>query len=159
MVSISSTISSLFFPWIQRFPLVARTGCQRPHWGLLVPSSCWKVFGWLGLSLLPRISGLGLANYSRHPMVYHTLPSVTVRNVSMTESFFSVLGASSMNPITTCTIFVVACLSCPCFLDNSRTCSLSRPQSPESLHIVTRPTSSRDVEARSDAFGFPCKLD
>ena len=80
-----------------------------------------------------------------------TLPSVTVRNVSMTESLVSTSGVSSKNDITTWTIFVMACLSCPCFLDSRRTCSFKRPQSFESLHIVTMATSKRDVDARSEA--------
>ena len=82
-----------------------------------------------------------------------TLPSVTVRNVSMTLSLVSVLGVSSRNPMTTCTILVMACLSCPCFFDNSSTCSFNEFQSPASLHIVTIATSDRDVEARSEDCG------
>ena len=81
----------------------------------------------------------------------HTLPSVTVLNVSMTPSLVSVLGASSKKPMTTCTILVMACLSCPCFLLSSRTCSFSKLQSPESFEMVTMATSRREVEARSDA--------
>ena len=81
-----------------------------------------------------------------------TLPSVTVRSASITESLFSASGASSINVMTTCTIFVVACLSWPCFFESSKTCSLSRPQSPEFLHIVTIATSILEVEARSEAY-------
>ena len=80
-----------------------------------------------------------------------TLPSVTVRNVSITLSFVSILGASSRNPMTTCTIFVIACLSWPCFLLSSSTCSFKSDQSPEFLHIVTKPTMRREVEGRSEA--------
>ncbi len=56
-----------------------------------------------------------------------------------------------MNDIATCTILVVACLSWPCFLDSNRICSLSRPQSPESLDIVIMATRSLEVDARSEA--------
>jgi hypothetical protein len=81
-----------------------------------------------------------------------TFPSVTVRSASMTDSLTSILGVSSRNPITTCTIFVVACLSCPCFLDRRRTWSLRRLQSPAFLIIVTMETRSLDVDARSEAY-------
>lgn len=50
-----------------------------------------------------------------------TFPSVTVRKVSITDSFTSMLGVSSRKPMTTCTILVVACLSCPCFFDRRST--------------------------------------
>ena len=46
----------------------------------------------------------------------------------------------------------MACLSWPCFLESSKTCSLSKLQSPESLLIVTIATRSRDVDAKSDAY-------
>ena len=69
----------------------------------------------------------------------------------MRANFFSASGVSSMNDIATWTILVVACLSCPCFLDNSKICSFSSPQSPESFDIVMIATSNRDVEARSEA--------
>ena len=82
----------------------------------------------------------------------YTLPSVTVLSVSMTDILVSKLGASSKNPITTCTIFVVACLSCPCFFDNSKTCSFNKLQSPDSFDIVTIATRILDVDARSDAY-------
>ena len=49
---------------------------------------------------------------------------------------------------------MIACLSWPCFLESSKTCSLSKLQSPESLLIVTTAMRIRDVDARSDAFGF-----
>jgi len=54
--------------------------------------------------------------------------------------------------MTTCTILVIACLSCPCFFESSRTCSFNRLQSPESLLIVTIATRIRDVDARSEAW-------
>lgn len=79
------------------------------------------------------------------------MPSVTVRKVSINASFLSVSGASSMNDMATCTILVVACLSWPCFLESSNTCSFNRPQSPESFDIVIMATSNLDVEARSEA--------
>ena len=79
-----------------------------------------------------------------------TLPSVTVLRVSITLSFTSVLGTSGRNPITICTIFVMACLSCPCFLLKRSTCSFNKLQSLASLDIVTTATMSLDVEARSD---------
>lgn len=82
----------------------------------------------------------------------HTFPSVTVLNVSIPLNFVSKLGAASRKPITTCTIVVMACLSCPCFLLSSSTCSFSSAQSPESLQIVTIATITRDVEGRSDAW-------
>ncbi len=53
--------------------------------------------------------------------------------------------------MTTCTILVMACLSCPCFLLSSCTCSFSKFQSPASFPIVTIETSNRDVEGRSEA--------
>jgi len=81
----------------------------------------------------------------------HTLPSVTVRNVSITVNLTSMLGASSRKPMTTWTILVTACLSCPCFLLNSSTCSFNNDQSPEFLHIVTMVTMRREVEGRSEA--------
>lgn len=68
----------------------------------------------------------------------------------MTESFVSRFGVSSKNPITTCTIFVVACFSWPCFLESSSTCSFNRLQSPAFLAIVQIPTRIREVEARSE---------
>jgi hypothetical protein len=80
-----------------------------------------------------------------------TFPSVIVLSVSITESFTSAFGASSMKVIATCTIFVMACLSCPCFFERRSNCSLSRPQSPDCLHIVIMLTSSFDVDARSEA--------
>ena len=80
-----------------------------------------------------------------------TLPSVTVLNVSMRVSFFSESGASSMNDIATCTIFVVACLSWPCFFDNSNICSFNKDQSPEFFEMVMMATSNLEVDARSDA--------
>lgn len=82
------------------------------------------------------------------------LPSVTVRNVSIVDNLVSSFGAESRNPITTCTIFVIACLSWPCFLESNRTCSFSRLQSPESLLSVTIATRIRDVDARSEAWGW-----
>ena len=81
-----------------------------------------------------------------------TLPSVTVRSVSMTDSFLSKVGVSLRKLMTTCTIFVTAWRSWPCFLDSSSTCSLSRPQSPASLASVTMATRTREVDARSDAY-------
>ena len=69
----------------------------------------------------------------------------------MTLSFVSRFGVSSKNPMTTWTMFVMACLSWPCFLDSSRTCSLSKLQSLASLQRVTIETKHRDVVARSDA--------
>lgn len=84
----------------------------------------------------------------------YTLPSVTVRNVSIIDSFFSGVGASSIKAIATCTILVVACLSCPCFFERSKTCSLSSGQSPDSLHIVTIATKHLEVEARSEAWSI-----
>ena len=84
-------------------------------------------------------------------LTQRTLPSVTVRSVSITDSFFSEFGAACMKVMTTCTILVVACLSWPCFFDKSRTCSFNRSQSPESLHIVTMATRSLEVDARSEA--------
>ena len=81
-----------------------------------------------------------------------TLPSVTVRNVSISDSFFSASGASLIKDMATCTILVVACLSWPCFFESNKTCSLSKLQSPEFFDIVMMATNSREVEARSDAF-------
>lgn len=78
------------------------------------------------------------------------MPSVTVRSVSINLSFVSRSGASSRKLIATCTIFVMACLSCPCFFESCRICSSSRFQSPASLQIVMIATSDRDVEARSE---------
>lgn len=80
-----------------------------------------------------------------------TLPSVTARSVSISASFFSASGASSMNDMATCTILVVACLSWPCFFESNSICSFSRSQSPESLDIVIIANSNLEVEARSDA--------
>jgi hypothetical protein len=77
---------------------------------------------------------------------------VTVRNVSINLNFVSRSGVSSRKLIATCTIFVIACLSCPCFFESCRTCSSSRFQSPASLQIVMIATSDRDVEARSDDY-------
>ena len=82
---------------------------------------------------------------------FPTFPSVTVRSVSMSESFLSIVGASSMKDMATCTILVVACLSWPCFFDNSSICSFSKGQSSESFDMVMMATSSLEVEARSDA--------
>lgn len=86
----------------------------------------------------------------RPPVIHLTLPSVTVRSVSITLSFTSKFGVSSRKPITTWTIFEMACLSCPCFLLSSCTCSFSRLQSPDSFDIVTMATIRRDVEGRSE---------
>lgn len=80
-----------------------------------------------------------------------TLPSVTVRSVSITESFVSRLGVSSRKVITVCTILVVACLSWPCFFDSRRTCSFIRFQSPAFFAIVTMAMMTRFVDARSEA--------
>jgi hypothetical protein len=77
---------------------------------------------------------------------------VTTRKVSINLNLVSISGVSSKKLITTCTIFVIACLSCPCFFESTRTCSSSRFQSPASLQIVTIATSARDVEARSDDY-------
>ena len=77
---------------------------------------------------------------------------MTVRNVSISASFFSASGASSMKDMATCTILVVACLSWPCFFESNKICSFNSPQSPESFDIVIMATSSLDVEARSDAW-------
>jgi hypothetical protein len=82
---------------------------------------------------------------------YHTFPSVTVLRVSIVCSFLSKVGASSRKPMTAWTILVMACLSWPCFLERSRTWSLSKLQSPLSLHIVTTPMRIRFVDGRSDA--------
>lgn len=79
-----------------------------------------------------------------------TFPSVTVLNVSIAAILASSLGASSKNPITTCTIFVMACFSCPCFLLSSSTCSSSNDQSPLFLQMFTTATMRRDVDGRSD---------
>ena len=54
--------------------------------------------------------------------------------------------------MTTCTIFVIACFSCPCFLLSSWTCSFNKFQSLASFAIVTMATSNRDVEGRSEAW-------
>jgi hypothetical protein len=62
------------------------------------------------------------------------------------------LGVSSRNFITACTILVVACLSWACFLERRSTWSLRRFQSPDSLAIVTMAIRRRDVEARSEAY-------
>ena len=90
-----------------------------------------------------------------------TLPSVTVRSVSITDSFVFTSGAFSRNDMTTCTIFVVACFNCPCFFESSSTCSFSKSQSPESLQVVTMATNNLEVEARSDAYrtSFSTKID
>ena len=56
-----------------------------------------------------------------------------------------------MNDMATWTIFVVACLSCPCFFDSNSICSSNSPQSFESLDIVMIAISNLDVDARSDA--------
>jgi hypothetical protein len=69
----------------------------------------------------------------------------------MTESFVSRFGVSSKKPITVCTIFVVACFSCPCFLESSKTCSFIKFQSFAFLAIVTMAMMIREVEARSEA--------
>lgn len=84
-------------------------------------------------------------------LAIRTLPSVTVRSVSITLSFTSKLGALSKKVMTTWTILVMACLSCPCFLLVNNTCSFSKLQSPESLEIVTMATNRRLVDGRSDA--------
>jgi len=86
----------------------------------------------------------------------HTLPSVTVRNVSISDSFFSGPGASPIKDMATCTILVVACFSWPCFFESNSICSFSKAQSLESLDIVMMATSSLEVEARSDAYGESC---
>ena len=57
-----------------------------------------------------------------------------------------------MKDMATWTILVVACLSCPCFLESNKICSFNSPQSPDSFEIVMMATSNRDVEARSDAW-------
>jgi hypothetical protein len=75
----------------------------------------------------------------------------------MTESFDSRLGVSSRNPITVCTILVVACFSWPCFFDSSSTCSLSKLQSPAFFAIVHIAMRIREVEARSEAFVLSVK--
>ena len=80
-----------------------------------------------------------------------TLPSVTVRNVSINDNLFSISGASSMNDMAACTIFVVACLSWPCFFDSSSICSFNKPQSPVFLDMVMMAISNREVDARSEA--------
>ena len=85
---------------------------------------------------------------------FPTFPSVTVRSVSISESFLSIVGASSIKDMATCTILVVACLSWPCFLDNNKICSFSKGQSLESLDMVMIATRSLDVEARSDAYNI-----
>ena len=89
---------------------------------------------------------------TRHVLlrIQHTFPSVTVRSVSMTLNLVSKLGVSSRKPMTTWTILVMACLSCPCFLLNSCTCSFSNDQSLEFFDIVTMATRRRDVDGRSD---------
>jgi hypothetical protein len=69
----------------------------------------------------------------------------------MTDNFVSRFGVSSKKPITVCTILVVACLSCPCFLERSRTCSFIKFQSFARLAIVTMAMMIRDVDARSEA--------
>lgn len=89
-----------------------------------------------------------MVSYTVNP----TFPSVTVRKVSITDNFTSKFGVSSRKPMTTCTIFVVACLSWPCFFDNSRTWSFNRLQSPASLQIVTIVTRILEVVARSEAW-------
>ncbi len=81
-----------------------------------------------------------------------TLPSVTVRNVSMTDNLVSRFGVSSKNPMTVCTILVVACFNCPCFFDSSKTCSFIKSQSLAFLAIVTIAMITRDVDARSEAY-------
>jgi hypothetical protein len=81
-----------------------------------------------------------------------TLPSVTVRSVSISLSFVSRSGVSSRKLIATCTILVMACLSCPCFFESWRICSSRRFQSPASLQIVMIATKDRDVEARSEDY-------
>ena len=45
----------------------------------------------------------------------------------------------------------MACLSCPCFLDNNKTCSLRRSQRRLLLQVFTIATRIRDVEGRSEA--------
>jgi hypothetical protein len=80
-----------------------------------------------------------------------TLPSVTVRSVSMTDNLVSRFGVSSKNSMTFCTILVVACLSCPCFFDSRSTCSFIRLQSFAFFAIVTMAMMTREVEARSEA--------
>ena len=77
---------------------------------------------------------------------------MTIRKVSINLNLVSRSGVSFKKLITTCTIFVIACLSCPCFFESTRTCSSSRFQSPASLQIVITATSARDVEARSDDY-------
>lgn len=83
-----------------------------------------------------------------------TFPSVTVRRVWITDSFVSRFGVSSKYFITVCTILVMACLSCPCFFERSRTWSLSRFQSSEFLLIVTIVMSNRDVVGKSLDYGI-----
>jgi hypothetical protein len=82
-----------------------------------------------------------------------TFPSVTVLKASMVESLISTLAVSSRNPITTCTIFVIACLSWPCFFESNSTCSFNKLQSFACLHIVTMATRDLDVEAKSEDYG------
>ena len=96
-----------------------------------------------GVSATARASELGLER--------PTLPSVTVRSISITESLVSRSGVSSSKPMTTCTIFVMACRSCPCFLESCRTCSFRSRQSLADRHMATMARSSRVVDARSDA--------
>jgi hypothetical protein len=69
----------------------------------------------------------------------------------MTDSLVSRFGVSSKKPMTVWTILVVACLSCPCFFDSSRTCSFIKFQSFARLAIVTMATMIREVDARSEA--------
>lgn len=54
--------------------------------------------------------------------------------------------------MTTCTIFVMACLSWPCFFERRRTWSFRRLQSPLSLLIVTMATRTLEVVERSEAY-------
>jgi hypothetical protein len=53
--------------------------------------------------------------------------------------------------MTVWTILVVACLSWPCFLESSRTCSFIKLHSFARLAIVTMAMMMRDVDARSEA--------
>lgn len=69
----------------------------------------------------------------------------------MMDSLVSRLGVSSRNPMTVCTIRVIACLSWPCFLDSTKVWSLSKLQLPAFLQIVMMAINIRDVEARSEA--------
>lgn len=54
--------------------------------------------------------------------------------------------------MTVCTIFVIACLSCPCFLESRSTCSFIKFQSFAFFAIVTMAVMIREVEARSEAW-------